>query len=70
MATDSSILAQRMPWTEEPGGLLGLHRVGDKRATHRSTAVTNALLKTHWTTVLVISFLVWGLNAGSELTYE
>ena len=30
MATRSSILAWRIPWTEEPGGLLpmGLHRVG------------------------------------------
>ena len=30
MATHSSILAWRIPWTEEPGGLLsmGLHRVG------------------------------------------
>ena len=30
MATHSSILAWRVPWTEEPGGLLsmGLHRVG------------------------------------------
>ena len=30
MATHSSILAQRILWTEEPGGLLsmGLHRVG------------------------------------------
>ena len=30
MATYSSILAQRIPWTEEPGGLqfIGLHRVG------------------------------------------
>ena len=29
MATHSSILAQRIPWTEEPGGLLsmGLQRV-------------------------------------------
>ena len=31
MATHSSILAQRIPGTEEPGGLLsmGLHRVGN-----------------------------------------
>ena len=31
MATDSSILACRIPWTEEPGGLqsVGLQRVGD-----------------------------------------
>ena len=30
MVTHSSILASRIPWTEEPGGLLsmGLHRVG------------------------------------------
>ena len=29
MATHSSILAWRIPWTEEPGGLqsMGLHRV-------------------------------------------
>ena len=30
MATHSSVLARRIPWTEEPGGLLsmGSHRVG------------------------------------------
>ena len=30
MATQSSILAWRIPWTEEPGRLqsIGLHRVG------------------------------------------
>ena len=30
MATHSSILARRIPWTEEPGGLqsIALHRVG------------------------------------------
>ena len=30
MATDSKILAWKIPWTEEPGGLqsLGSHRVG------------------------------------------
>ena len=27
MTTHSSILAWRIPWTEEPGGLLGVHRV-------------------------------------------
>ena len=33
MATHSSVLAQRTPWTEEPGGLLsiGSHRVGHKQ---------------------------------------
>ena len=31
MSTHSSILAWRIPWTEEPGGLqaMGSHRVGD-----------------------------------------
>ena len=30
MATHSSILSQKIPWTEEPGGLpsMGLQRVG------------------------------------------
>ena len=27
-ATHSSVLAWRSPWTEEPGGLQGLQRVG------------------------------------------
>ena len=33
MATHSSILAWRIPWTEEPGGFLsiGSHRVGHVR---------------------------------------
>ena len=35
MATHSSILAWRIPWTEEPGGLqsTGLQRVRQDRAT-------------------------------------
>ena len=35
MATDSSILALKIPWTEEPGELhsMGLQRVGDNSAT-------------------------------------
>ena len=28
MATRSSILARIIPWTEEPGGFMGLPRVG------------------------------------------
>ena len=31
MATHSSILAWRIPWTEEPGGL---HSIGSQRAGH------------------------------------
>ena len=42
MATHSSILAQEMPWTEEPGGLqcMGLQRVEQDLATeHLCTVV-------------------------------
>ena len=36
MATHSSILAWRIPWTEEPGGLqsIGSHRVEHDRSTY------------------------------------
>ena len=39
MAIHSSILAWRIPWTEEPGGLqsLGLQRIGHDWATKHST---------------------------------
>ena len=35
MATDSSILAWEIPWTEEPGGLqsMGLQKLGHNLAT-------------------------------------
>ena len=38
MATHSSILAWRIPWTEEPGGVqsMGSQRVGHDRATFTS----------------------------------
>ena len=38
MATHSSILAWKIPWTEEPGGLhsMGLQRVGHDWARHRA----------------------------------
>jgi len=39
MAMHSSILAWRIPWTEEPGGLLsmgmGSHRVSMRMGSHR-----------------------------------
>ena len=40
MATHSGIIAWRIPWTEEPGGLqsMGLQRVGyDRAMEHAST---------------------------------
>ena len=44
MATDSSILAWRIPWTEEPGGLqsMGLHRVGHNWVTNTYTPIIGA----------------------------
>ena len=41
MATHSSILAWRMPWTEEPGRLqsMGVTRVGHARATDHACRV-------------------------------
>ena len=38
MATHSSILAWKIPWTEEPGGLqsIGSQRVGHDRATENT----------------------------------
>ena len=43
ITTHSRILAWRIPWTEEPGGLqsMGLQRVGHDRATKHSTNSRN-----------------------------
>ena len=44
MAAHSSILAWKVPWTEEPGGLqsMGSQRVGHDWATFTFTRVTTA----------------------------
>ena len=41
MATHSSTLAWKIPWTEEPGGLqsMGLQRVGDDLATEQDSFI-------------------------------
>ena len=46
MATHSSILAWRIPWTEEPGALLSIEsqRVGHNRATDTLTFTITELL--------------------------
>ena len=43
MATHSSILFWKIPWTEEPGGLwsMGLHRVGNDLATKQQQCISN-----------------------------
>ena len=47
MATHSSILAWRIPWTEEPGGLqsTGLQRVGHNRAFTFTLKILHAITK-------------------------
>ena len=49
MAAHSSILAWRIPWTEEPGGLqlTGLQRVGRDGAAESVRALTHTLTHTH-----------------------
>ena len=45
MATHSSILARKIPWTEEPGGLtsIGSQRVGRDRATNTFTFIDRSM---------------------------
>ena len=47
MASHSSILAWKNPWTEEPGGLqsMGSQRVGHKLATNTFAFQRNSILK-------------------------
>ena len=47
MATHSSVLVWKIPWTEEPGGLqpLGSHRVREDLATEHTVVVTYVTAK-------------------------
>ena len=55
MTTHSSILAWRIPWTEEPGGLqsMGSQRVRHDRA-HRHTHTALLVNKMIWNIVSVL----------------
>ena len=46
MATHSSILAQRIPWTEEPGGLqfMGSQSIGDNWGTNTNLVLWHRML--------------------------
>ena len=65
MATYSSILAWRIPWTEEPGRLqsMGLQRVGHDRA-------TNTLTHTHTTTYIHHYDIVQSIFTALEWTFQ
>ena len=60
MATHSSILAWRIPWTEEPGRLqsMGLQRVGHDQAT--STLTLTVYIRVHSLYCVVL----WVLTNG------
>ena len=57
MATHSSILAWRIPWTEEPGGLqsVGLQRVGHNRVTSLSSKFQ--VYNTLWLTIVTLMYI-------------
>ena len=68
MATHSSVLAWRIPWTEEPGGLLsmGLHRVGHD---WRGLACMHALEKDMATHSSVLAWRIpWTEEHGGLLS--
>ena len=53
MAIHSSILAWRIPWTEEPGGLqfMGSHKVGHAEVTEHGTSYDIIYISSHAVTV-------------------
>ena len=63
MATHSSILAWKIPWTEEPGGLqsIGSQRVGHNLATKPPPKKSKGDLK------LEILYILTGLISGCSI---
>ena len=69
MATDSSILAQRIPWTEAPAGL---QSIGSQRVRHNWGSLAfrhNHLLSALSTRVIFISFFPLTLVFSGELLF-
>ena len=63
MATHSSILAWKIPWTEEPGGLqsMGLQRVGHNRATaHMAPCIRFTLEQESQGQRSLVGWRLWG----------
>ena len=54
MATHSSVLAWRTPWSEEPGGLLSM---GSKRVRHDRSGFAHSVVMFTFTHVGVLSLL-------------
>ena len=75
MATHSSILAWRIPWTEEPGGLqsMGLHRVRHDSKTNTGVSHVTALEQCgYWLLVFHLVSVASGvpLRSGEELRFS
>ena len=65
MATDSSILAWRIPWTEEPGELQSM---GSQSQTWLSNPLTHTDVNKRWENGIetcIISYVKWITNLGS-----
>ena len=66
MAAHSSVVAWRIPWTEEPGGLqsMGLQRVGQDSAAEDETVISEVKTVKFLNTRSVIS---WHFNLGQTV---
>ena len=62
MASHSSILGWKIPWTEEPGGIqsMGLQRVKHNLTTEQQKQLSLSRFKRYW------SVLVHEFGAGTE----
>ena len=74
MATHSSVLAWRMPWTEKPGRLhsMGSHRVGHDwsdlaAATYISSPDLSSEIQTHLSIVFFLNEWTWISNMYLKL---
>ena len=65
IATHSSILAWRIPWTEEPSGLQGSQRLGHDLATNTFT-LNSEIEIMHLTIMQVFTFTMKYLNKNVE----
>ena len=67
MATDSSILAWRIPWTEEPGGLqsMGSQKVGHSWATN---TIYTLLIKETILNFYRLGWLTWQITTMKKFT--
>ena len=68
MAIHSSILAWRIPWTEEPSGLqsMGSQRVGHDWSTNTFTFFPWIILIVHWQPFVIMTEELWEISKCSN----